>query len=730
MMGHRVGLALALAVLTACSGRGAGSSDAGTTGAAGKSAGTAGTSAAGVAGSSGRGMTGAAGSGEGVAGTGASGAGGSTPDGGAAGNNVGTAGAAGTGVAGAGAAGAPGPQTLTVPCGFVGPGLANDMTFSRDGSALLVGGATSVRTFDASTGKHVGISRQPNLWLSSFELSRDGQWIAAFGANQLTEQGGIALWRVSDPQGATILPSPKDFALGKSDNHVNSAAFSHDAKLLAASTNQSVFVFRISDATLVKRVDLGVNGAEGHVEFSADDKQVRLDGERLVLDAATLEVVSSNLDARPWPIGGSATWGRSDDGAVMISVDHDTAPYSVGAGSLPGTGNFATPDGAELTAATVSVRGTFVAAGDEKGRVYFTKVAKLVPGEPGPTLVPLQKQSQPILSVAISPDDKTVAAGSRDGSIYVWRVTDGAVLWHSDGVPFPANPQTTPFLLDASADGKRVATTAERDAYILDTTADRVLGAVATVVPSGLGGSSCKVDPGLQTVACAAGTINVGRIGATVASIPRPDAPNGEWPISLAPDGLSIADHVFVAGATVQLTHIDVVIWNTTTKTRRTLVASQASSDFAFSHDGKTLVGTGKTGVRFWDGTSGVLKTALGETDEQVVFVDRLALAPDEKTVATCGRQDLRLIDVATNKLRIISGPSLTGGCGGLAFSPDGTLVAQTRYYGDAPGTHVHRVADGSELWTIQGVHLGLAWTANRTLLRGEPNLISQWCLP
>ena len=62
---------------------------------------------------------------------------------------------------------------------------------------------------------------------------------------------------------------------------------------------------------------------------------------------------------------------------------------------------------------------------------------RLWDGETGLCLACLREHTQPVYSLAFSPDGSLLASGSFDQALHVWRTSDGACLRTFTGVPQP-----------------------------------------------------------------------------------------------------------------------------------------------------------------------------------------------------------------------------------------------------------------------------------------------------
>lgn len=281
--------------------------------------------------------------------------------------------------------------------------------------------------------------------------------------------------------------------------------------------------------------------------------------------------------------------------------------------------------------------------------------------------LPLRKRlvdgTEPVGTLALSPDGHTVATHSADGRLRIWDLPEGR-LRHT--VP---TGHTTGDAAEFSPDGRTLA--------------------LATAAEDG-------VRVGLWDPAT----------GRELRTFTVPDgAVRG---LAFSPDGRTVAASSSAA----------VRVWDTTTgRTRRTFAGRLDPRAVAFGPDGRTIAAASHDGrVRVWDLATGRTRTAHDSGGEG----DALVFSPDGRTYAvrrTDGSVHLR--DVATGTVRrtLRDGPA---GWTRMAFAPDGRTLAVP-----GPGDRVHLwdTASGATLGTVTAGHLGRGVTtvalgaAGRTLV-------------
>jgi len=234
----------------------------------------------------------------------------------------------------------------------------------------------------------------------------------------------------------------------------------------------------------------------------------------------------------------------------------------------------------------------------------------------------LKGHTKPVTGVAFSPDGKTLASGSADGTVKLWNAQTGELQQTHEEAGAEIHG------LAFAPDGKTLA-----------------IG----VVHQGGEGYAALLD------------LAAGKLG----DAKRKLAENNITSVAFSPDGKTVA----VGNVSNSLN-----LWDAESGTLKKALEGQGIQTRAlvFSPDGKTLVGGGwgKT-VKVWNLETGDLTELSGNDSE----IEAVAYAGDGHTMASVGMDNtLRLWDVPTKALR----QSLTTGndlATSVAFSPDGKLV-------------------------------------------------------
>jgi WD40 repeat protein/class 3 adenylate cyclase len=472
----------------------------------------------------------------------------------------------------------------------------------------------------------------PSGAVNSVAFSPDGRILAGATGS------GLLLWDVSDPAAPRALGGPL-----ASRSAVSSAVFSPDGRTLAAATRSGVLLWNVTDA------------AHPRALGSLDD--------------------GSAFDGVAFSPRGGILAGARGSGVMLWDVSSPAAPRALGS-PLEGRSALASvafsADGRTLAGAT----GPSVLLWD----VSDPAQARLLRSQPGP---PPSSDGHPadILSVAFSPDGRTLAAGAEDNAAHLWQVTNPAKPVSIGRVYDDTDSVTS---VSFSADGDMLATGSADDTATLWDTA---YPASAQLLYSSLKGHTGAV----QSVAMSpdGNTLATGSADRTIRlwSIPRTVLTGHiNYVDALA---LSRARGVLASGSpdgTVRL-------WNVANPAAPALLsavikAPASYNALGFSPNGDVLAAgvTGPTAsssgvVQLWQVTDprhpALLGRPLAGFSE---YVSTVAFSPDGRTLAAASiGGTIRLWNIADPASPVPLGKPLTGFPGGVhsvAFSPDGRTLA------------------------------------------------------
>ncbi|MGW0576517.1 nSTAND1 domain-containing NTPase [Streptomyces sp. NPDC002920] len=261
--------------------------------------------------------------------------------------------------------------------------------------------------------------------------------------------------------------------------------------------------------------------------------------------------------------------------------------------------------------------------------------------------LPLRKRltggTEPVDSLALSPDGHTVATHSADGRVRIWSLPDGR-LRHT----FPGHGSSE--VAAFSPDGHTLAVANEGVIRMWDPVTGRKLGTLT--IPGG-------VVRG----------------------------------IAFSPDGRTVA----AASAT------NVRVWDVATgRKQHGFTGHPYPEAVAFGSDGRTVAAVGLDGLlRVWDVATGRTRTThSGRIDGRVV-----ALSPDGRTYVAVGADGLlQLREVATGMVRRTIRDGFIGWSNEVAFAPDGRTLAIP---GPGDTVRLWDTASGTARATVTAGHHG-----------------------
>lgn len=273
-------------------------------------------------------------------------------------------------------------------------GYVNDLTFTPDGSRLIIG-SDLIYFRRVSDG---GLFTSFDEPAGNVALSADGQTLASSADHQ------VFIWNLAD--GSVIQENASFSMWGVSDLDISADG----QRVATVSHDDAVRVWQVGDGALLE---------EGYSMF----------GERVAFspDSQFLATQSMEDGIGLWPVPPLPAEGDSVS-AYPIFIFRNPAEDEQSPRSL-----------------TFSPDGAWLVMGGYEGDIFIWDVAS------GRLVYQLKGHSHWVEGVAFSPDGRLLASLSFDGSLRIWRMADGALL-HMIPVP-PRNNGSVAF----SPDGRLIA---------------------------------------------------------------------------------------------------------------------------------------------------------------------------------------------------------------------------------------------------------------------------------
>jgi WD40 repeat protein/transcriptional regulator with XRE-family HTH domain len=349
-----------------------------------------------------------------------------------------------------------------------------------------------------------------------------------------------------------------------------------------------------------------------------------------------------------------------------------------------------------ITAVAISSSGQYWAAG-RRGEVRVWR-------EEGQMLHQVwQAHTDQVHSIAFSPHERTLASGSLDGSVKLWEVDSGTLLWSS----WQTKGTTC---LAFAPDGRLLASGGLEATVRLW---DPKLGTLLEEVPHPGPVFSLAWSPDGRLLASGdfAGTIRLWQRQPTgPARCKQTLSEHSNWVrgLAFAPDGSRLTSTSW--DGTLKLWELE------SGRCLQTLEEhTERVQALAWSPDGGTLASGGwDTTIRLWDGQEGTLRAVL-QGHNGIVY--GLAFTPDSRHLLS-GSDDgtLRLWDVESSQcVRVLKGYAAS--LYDIAWSPDGSRLASA---GSETVVSIWEVASARPRGVLRGHRLtvyGLAWSPDDSLL-------------
>ncbi|MGW7513083.1 nSTAND1 domain-containing NTPase [Streptomyces massasporeus] len=565
------------------------------------------------------------------------------------------------------------------------------------GAGFVVGPA--VQLWDVATGRLLHTLRHKG-GVNSVVFSTDGRTLTSAAGDSRARTWNVSTGRleydltdsaygVLSPDGRVLATADFD-PMGHLDHHTtrlrgaatgrtlhtvrgSNPTFSPDGRTVATSDDDTVWLWNVATGRTLHTVR-GSNAT-----FSPDGRTLATTAE----DATWLWSVTTGRTLSSLSSSNRVEFSPNSQTLATIDLNDDTARlWDVTTGSLLRTVNHTDL----VTSAVFTPDSRTLATASEDGTTRLWDVSSNRP------LHTFRDSS----GATFSPDARFLVSGGLDDTVRLWDAATGRIL-HT------LKPKTFVQQVVLSPDARTLAASGLDDwVRVWDATTGRQLHTLR-------GSSDPAFSPDGRTIATVADKtaqlwdVPTGRPGQTFHYTAVLQS------VLFSPDGRTLA----TTGDDDKTQ-----LWDATGGLH--LHTLRGSNDLAFSPDGRTLVTTGDDGTaRLWDSTTGRLRHTLHQT----AHVYSVAFSPDSQTLATTGDDDtIRLWDATTGRtLHTLHGVQ------DVIFSHDSRTLATT---GDDGLVQLRDTTTGRRLRTVH--HTGSVRSVvfspdNRTLATAGGHSAQLW---
>ncbi|BAY98554.1 peptidase C14 caspase catalytic subunit p20 [Tolypothrix tenuis PCC 7101] len=331
---------------------------------------------------------------------------------------------------------------------------------------------------------------------------------------------------------------------------------------------------------------------------------------------------------------------------------------------------------AEVLTVSVSSDGQTIASGSYDQTIILWK-------RDGTKLRVLNGHHGAIRTLSFSPDGKTLASGSFDKTVKIWRVSDGKILQ-----TFPGH-QAEILSLSWAKNGQIIATGSADGTARLWNVNDGKLVRIFPLGNTWVNSVSLSLDGQLLAIATKDGKVTLSRT--TDASVFKTISAHqaAVTSVTFSPDGETFAS------ASEDKT---VKLWRKDGTLIHTIAAHEAEVlNVQFSPDGKILASSSTdSSIKLWNTSDATLRqTILGHT----IAVYGVSFTPDSQTLVSAGAdKTVRLWQVDNTLWKTLS--TSQGQVYSVSFHPNGKTLASA---GENTNIKIWRLDTGTVSQTLQG---------------------------
>lgn len=517
------------------------------------------------------------------------------------------------------------------------------VAFSPDGRTLATAGGKELKLWDAAAPKEprtldVGQSLQ-----HSVAYSPDGKWLAHLSGRRLS------LWDARTPA------EPKVFEVPFFSNA--SLAFAPDGKTVAVAVHESVSLIDVAGGGAPETLPCPESDCNS-VAYSPDGRTLASGGQggvRLWDMTARPRKELTPLKLKSTPRGPVAF---SPSGDLFAAVDEqavklwDTSTMPWSEKELVRTCADHSSNHTNLVLSLAfSPDGKTLASGsaDKTAKLWDTRTGEVLQ-------TPVMRHANYVFAVALSPDGRTLATGSADKTARLWDIA-----WREDEVPLTASDTVSCVALSPDGRTLAVGTNNKNLVELWDTAARRRF---KTLSRDDWKVSSLAFSPdgGTLIVESKEKPVTLWDAATWMEKEAALQLPPGATSATFSPDG---------AVAAVSRQSEELRLWDLQAKRwLPRLEGAPAHLPYvAFSGDGKLAAADGS--LKLWDWKTGRVLRTLAEQG----YSSPISISPDGKTLAAVEGLSVTLWDTETGQQSgVLKGHSSF--VRSLAFAPDGKTLA------------------------------------------------------